>query len=165
MDGEVDWSKHPQTIATRSYKAGFTAHRLGIQGGRMRGYSSPSELVLGWQEPFECGVDVSDASADMVQNLTLTSGNVFQAVGLPIFVGAADAQSTQTQYTLGLQVIRDQNKFTGTILSPTGTGVCHGIFVNQMALGVGHVQVPESADGDAPLLSSNVVISPGHYAP
>jgi len=143
MAGSVSWVKQPQPTnsTTRSYKAGFPLHSLSIRGGRMRTYAA-SDMVLGWQ-PSGGNVVVSFED-------TVFTGTITKAAPLLMPAGSPFA----------LSVNRDQNKFGGLVSINGRKGDCYGVFVDQIGMGVGSVQMPVSTQRNAALLSENVVISP-----
>jgi hypothetical protein len=60
---------------------------------------------------------------------------------------------------LSLVIQRDQNKFTGTIKSAGRTGQIYGVFIDQLGIGIGHVQIPASTTRGAPVISGQIIVS------
>lgn len=145
MDGDVTWFKRPQTTSTLSYKAGFPVHRLKIQGGRMRSYAK-TDVPLGWPAGTSnatASISAIGTAERLAQTFTLTSSSTLMPIGSPL--------------TLSIQ--RDQNKFTGTIKNAGRTGQIYGVFIDQLGIGIGHVQIPASTTRGAPMQSGVITIS------
>jgi hypothetical protein len=145
LTGDLTWSKRAQTATTLSYKAGFPAHPLHVQGGRMRSYAA-NELPLGW--PVATGnataaLTFIGASDSLTQPFTITASSALLPVGSP----------------LSLLIQRDQNKFTGTVKVAGRVGQFFGVFIDQIGIGIGHVQIPATTARGAPVLSGQIIIT------
>lgn len=147
INGDLTWAKLPQpeNSSTRSYKAGFEPHRLGLLGGRRSSYTG-NQLVLGLpDQPNNAWYSVSlmDGVGDLAQGFRITT--------------ARNAQM-QTGSPLSLIIDRDLARFSGTINVDGRSGPVSGLFIEQLNAGLGYVIIPESTAADAPLLSRPVTI-------
>lgn len=148
MNGDLTWIKlaQPTKSKTRSYKSGFPAHRIGLAGGRRRAYTG-NEIVMGLPDVAsnaQFTLSLLGAEGDLTNTFRITRTNTAQMeAGSP----------------LSLLINRSQSKFSGAVNYLARKGPCYGVFVDQLGMGVGHIQLPESTASSSPVLSRKIVVA------
>jgi hypothetical protein len=147
INGDLTWIKHaqPARSKTRSYRNGFPAHRIGLAGGRRRAYTG-NEIVMGLPDQAsnaQFTLSLLGLDGDLTNTFRITRTNTAQMeAGSP----------------LSLLINRSQSKFSGTVNYVGRKGACYGVFVDQLGMGVGHIQLPESTASSSPILSRKIVL-------
>gem|GEM_PF-3644928 len=147
INGDLTWIKHaqPARSKTRSYRNGFPAHRIGLEGGRRRAYTG-NEIVMGLPDQAsnaQFTLSLLGLDGDFTNTFRITRTNTAQMeAGSP----------------LSLLINRSQSKFSGTVNYVGRKGACYGVFVDQLGMGLGHIQLPESTASSSPILSRKIVL-------
>ena len=154
---DFDWLKTPQTIATRSYKAGFALHPLDVVGGAYNTATSGANVIGLTGSTANAQLKLSDGGlvATVTQLVNFPATN---AITVPTNLNKITVAFPASKFATGI--------FTGTFSVPdvvaanTRTVTFSGIFVQGTHQGLGYfnlAQLPSPAT--SALLSGNVILA------